>query len=162
MQQLPFHCAPYKYDYFSKRNLALFAAKNGKRTSEWDMNPKTIIPWSYTTDIERKTGVREYLLPCLKLTQQLMAMDEAIDFILAPNEEQTNPQFYKQFEAFDTNKKGRNMCFEWICNLLKSDYYETVDDYAHDVRLIWYVIHCDIWFETGLQWFESIGFSPLV
>ena len=103
------------------------------------MNPKVVTPWAYTTDTERKTKVREYLLPCLRVTRELMNMDEAIDFVFPPNDESTNPDFWKQFMRFDTDRKGRNMCLEWICNLLQSDYYETVDDFAVDIRLIWYV-----------------------
>eukprot|EP01084_Bolivina_argentea_P258719 436291_1 len=131
MTELSFDTIAYKYNYKSKINLSFQAAKCGEKTCDFNMDYTKIYPWKYTNESEKKTGVRTYMLPCLKLLNNIQCMDEAIDFIYAPNDRYTNPDYF-----IDFNKCDKNMCFQWIENLLKSDYYETVDDFANDIRLI--------------------------
>ena len=133
LDSLSLESIPFKYDYRSKRNFALLSAKNAH---QFAMDPTKVSPWKYSSEIEQKTKVREYMLPCLKLLNNLMALDEAIDFILAPNQKETCLH-YKRYRKLDRIKGQKNVCFERIHNLLTSDFYESVDDFAMDVRLIW-------------------------
>eukprot|EP01083_Nonionella_stella_P309138 1093587_1 len=147
MYQLSFASEPYKFDYQSKINMSLEAAKNDTKRLTFSLNPHKIREWEYKTEIERRHHVRDYMLLCLALINDLMAMDEAIDFVFAPNDCRTNPEFYSAFERIDEDKHGRNMCLEWIQNLLYSDAYETVDHFASDVRLIFKNVHTALGYE---------------
>eukprot|EP01084_Bolivina_argentea_P133410 235442_1 len=147
MYQLSFASEPYKFDYQSKINMSLEAAKNDTKRLTFSLNPHKIREWEYKIEIERRHHVRDYMLLCLALINDLMAMDEAIDFVFAPNDCRTNPEFYSAFERIDEDKHGRNMCLEWIQNLLYSDAYETVDHFASDVRLIFKNVHTALGYE---------------
>merc|ERR1712228_320847 len=161
LDSLSLESMPFKFNYRSKRNLTLLSAKNA---NEFAMDPNVIYPWHYLSEIEKKTQVREYMLPCLKLLNNLMACNEAIDFILAPNQKETNPDFWTDFrDKFDAkdNIFGKNMCFEWIRNLLKSDFYETVDDFANSVRLIWENVFSVFGIESDHEWVKNARFLQL-
>ena len=137
MKQLSLDMIPYKYDYKSKLNMSLVCAKHNIDRFKFKMDPTKEHPWKYSTEQEKETHVRDYMLPCLQLLNNLQCMDEATDFIEAPNRVDTNPDHWRDYQRFEN--QGRNMCLEWVENLLKSDYYETVDEFANDMRHIWYV-----------------------
>eukprot|EP00485_Elphidium_margaritaceum_P003181 CAMPEP_0202688184 /NCGR_PEP_ID=MMETSP1385-20130828/3716_1 /ASSEMBLY_ACC=CAM_ASM_000861 /TAXON_ID=933848 /ORGANISM="Elphidium margaritaceum" /LENGTH=449 /DNA_ID=CAMNT_0049343091 /DNA_START=142 /DNA_END=1491 /DNA_ORIENTATION=+ len=108
--------------------MVLLAAQN-----EWK-NASPIDPGNAKQ--EESSIIRAYMLPCLALVNRLMSMDQATDFIFPPNDINTNPDFWIYFKKFE-RPSSRIMCFDWIRNLLHAGRYETVDDFAVDVRHIW-------------------------
>lgn len=88
-------------------------------------------PWKYSNYVEKKTKTREMFLPCLRLLNKLMQMREANDFLL---EMASDHPYFKEYDSKIT--EDNRMTFTYIYNALKSDFYESVNDFANDVRLI--------------------------
>ena len=137
--------AVYAHDkYFDKNRYNGYGYNNNNKSDTF-----VEYPWQYSTKMENSTHVRDYLNPCLKLLNKLLTMDESLWFI-DPIEIHINSIVNKNNNYIDNLYGLKNediqryqqlvsqpQCLNGVLKLLKSDYYETVDDFANHVRLIW-------------------------
>ena len=71
----------WETNYLSKANGVIMYERYFKDSKHKSFQQQKEFPWMYKSEIEKKTHVRDYLNPCLKLLNRIMSMDEALHFI---------------------------------------------------------------------------------